>query len=665
MGKGWMVMLAALLWLAGPVRAQGQVDLEQYLKRDGYGRIKISPDGRYYAATVDWGDRGGLVILRRSDKKVVGGTAGVKDSLVNDFWWAKDDRVVLSTAERFGSRDQPYPTGKLFALGIDGGRVKTLVGPKVETNIVDTYGGDSTWEMASLIDTLPGDASNVLISAWNMSANPITRVEKLDVYTGRRVQVAAAPVRRATFITDVAGHVRFADGARDDNYRKLYYRDSDDGEWRLVNDEAQSGHYESALGFSQDGVTAYLQVMQADGPDAVVAWNTRTGERRQVQREATVDPYDTVYDRDARTVIGMQYMAENVQTRLFDDTSDIARIYNALGKAFPDAAVTITSYTRDGRLALVQVWNDRTPGDTYLFDTQTMTASGIFVRREWFDPAKLSAARAVTVKARDGLTLHGYLTPPRGVSAGPASMVVMPHGGPFGIFDTWSFDDDTHLLTEAGYAVLRINFRGSGNYGARFRRAGAREWGARMQDDLTDATRWAIEQNIADPARICIYGASYGGYAALMGAAREPDLYRCAVGYVGVYDLEAMHRDDARTTRWLRNWADDWVGERDTLDARSPVLMAERIKAPVFLAAGGQDRIAPIAHSKKMERALRSAGKPVEALYFSSEGHGFYADEHRREYYTRLLDFLARHLGGAKVASSNVAEQGSRDRAGK
>jgi dipeptidyl aminopeptidase/acylaminoacyl peptidase len=659
MGKGWMVLLATLLWLAGPryARAQGQVDLEQYLKRDGYGRIKISPDGAYYAATIELEDRGALVIVRRSDKKVVGGSAGVKDSVVDNFWWAKHDRVVLSTAERFGSRDQPYPTGQLFAIGVDGSRVKTLVGPKVETNMVDTYGGISTWEMGSLIDTLPTDPSHVLISAWEMSVTPMTRVEKLDVYTGRRTVVARAPVRRASFVTDVAGRVRFAEGARDDNFHKLYYRDNDDSEWRLVSDEAQSGHYESALGFSADGVTAYLQVMQEQGPDAVVAWNTRTGERRELQRDAAVDPYDTVYDRDGRTLIGMQYMADKVQTRLFDETTDTARMYRALGKAFPDAAVTITSYTHDGRLALVQVWNDRTPGDTYLFDAQTLTASGVFLRREWFDPAKLPSARAVTVKARDGLVLHGYLTPPRGVTgSGPAPMVVMPHGGPFGIFDKRSFDDDTQLLAEAGYAVLRINFRGSGNYGASFRRAGAREWGGRMQDDLTDATRWAIEQNIADPTRICIYGASYGGYAALMGAAREPDLYRCAVGYVGVYDLEAMHRKDSRMAGWMRTWANDWVGERDTLDARSPTLMAGQIKAPVFLAAGGEDRIAPITHSKKMERALRAAGKSVETLYFSSEGHGFYTDEHRREYYTRLLDFLARHLGGAKTASAKTAK---------
>lgn len=652
-------LLAMLLWLAGfsDARAQGGVDLEQYLKRDGYGRIKISPDGRYYAATIELEDRGALVVVRRADKKVVGGSAGVKDSVVDDFWWAKPDRVVLSTAERFGSRDEPYPTGQLFSIGIDGSRVKTLVGPKVATNMVDTYGGSSTWEMAELIDALPNDPNNVLISAWNSSNTPLTRVEKLDVYTGRRALVASAPVRRATFVTDVAGRVRFALGARDDNYSKLYYRSDDDGDWQLVNDEEHSGRYEWPLGFAADGVIAYLQVMQERGPDGVVAWNTRTGERKELQRDPIVDPYDTVYDRDGRTLIGMQYMSDTVQTRLFDETSSTARIYRALDKAFPEAAVTITSYTRDGGLALVQVWNDRTPGDTYLFDTQKMTASGIFVRREWFDPAKLPIARGVSVKARDGLELHGYLTPPRGTTGpGPWPMVVMPHGGPFGIFDGRSFDDDTQLLAEAGYAVLRINFRGSGNYGASFRRAGAKELGGRMQDDLTDATRWAIGQHLADPTRICIYGASYGGYAALMGAAREPDLYRCAVGYVGVYDLKDLHRDSSRKAGWIRNWANEWWGDRDTLGARSPTQLADRIKAPVFLAAGGQDRIAPVAHSKKMERALREAGKSVETLYFSTEGHGFYADEHRREYYTRLLEFLGRHLGGGKVASGKTAK---------
>ncbi len=651
--RTWLIAaLAALLLTFLP--AQAQVRLDRYLKQDSYGRIKISPDGQYYAATVQLEDRVGLAILRRSDKKLVTGASGAKDSVIDDFWWASDDRVVIAMAERLGSRDQPYSTGQLYGLGLDGKRIKVLVGREDNPGLVATISINPQWEMATLIDPLPDDPRNVLISAWKLGPEPLTVVDKLDVYSGRRARVATAPVNRAVFLSDANGRVRFARGAKNDNYSKLYYRNGDGDDWRLVNDQAESGRVESALGFSADGHIAYLEVTQDTGPDAIVAWDTRTGERKQALRDPSVDPYAVILDRDGHTLLGVQYMDGRVHARLLEGGGEGARLYRALEQAFPDAAVNVTSYTRDG-LALVQVWNDRTPGDTYLFDPATMNVNGVFVAREWFDPAKLPKMRPVSVRARDGLALQGYLTLPAGAAeAAPLPMVVMPHGGPYGIFDEWAFDDDTQMLAEAGYAVLRINFRGSGNYGQRVRQAGARQWGGAMQDDLTDATRWAIEQRIADPARICIYGASYGGYAALMGAAREPDLYRCAVGYVGVYDLEEMHRRDSAASRSMRNWVDDWVGERDGLALRSPVGMAARIKAQVLLVAGGADQIAPIVHSKRMANALAKAGNPAQTLFFDTEGHGFYTTAHRREFYQTLLDFLARNLGGAQAAKGEA-----------
>jgi dipeptidyl aminopeptidase/acylaminoacyl peptidase len=283
-----------------------------------------------------------------------------------------------------------------------------------------------------------------------------------------------------------------------------------------------------------------------------------------------------------------------------------------------------------------------------LFDTVQKDAKLLYSRREWIDPAKVPASRAIQLTARDGMKLHGYLTLPMGKEK-QVPLVVLPHGGPFGIFDAWGFDDDSQMLVEAGYAVLRLNFRGSGNYGRDYKNAGAREWGRAMQDDLTDATHWAIKEQIADPSKICIYGASYGGYAAVMGAAREPSLYACVAGYVGVYDLEKMHKDDAAHSRSWKSWTNDWLGDRNALAEVSPVNLAGRIKAPVFLAAGGQDERAPVEHTRKMEKALKQAGVPVESLYFKSEGHGFFTEPHRREYYTRLLAFLSQHLGGAKA----------------
>ncbi|HEY5781145.1 MAG TPA: S9 family peptidase, partial [Lysobacter sp.] len=380
--KGWVLaaligsaMAPAFAQAGAPADAQvdAQVDLAPYLRRDAFESIKISPDGKHYAATVPLEDRTVLVIVGRSDKQYISKAAGVKDSVIADFWWANDERVVVAMAERMGSRDQPYRTGELHAVSIDGERAKTLVGRQPDpAGLVTTYGNTSDREYADFIDRVPDDPRSILIGVSDFSANPQTRVEKLDVYTGRRTSVTIAPIRRATLITDPRGQVRLAEGSRgSDNYSKLYHRESATGEWTLVNDEATSGHYEWPLGFSADGVTAYLRVAQPKGPDAIVAWNTRTGERKEALRDADVDPYALLFDRDGRTLIGAQYMSGGVRSRFFDEAGDTARAYRRLEKAFPGSTVSINSFTRDGRIALAQVWNDRALGDYYLYDTQT------------------------------------------------------------------------------------------------------------------------------------------------------------------------------------------------------------------------------------------------------------------------------------------------------
>ncbi len=639
----WLAVV--VLWAAGAGVAMAQVDIESYLRRDAYETIKISPDGLHFAATVPLEDRTGIVVLRRSDKRVLAKAIGVEHSAVADFWWADNKHIVIAMAQALGSKDALYRTGELHALSIDDAKVKTLFGERSPVGLVETYGARADRDMATLIDPLQDDPSNVLIAVWPLNYNPRTRVEKLNAHTGHRTPVVSAPVRRAEFTVDAKGDVRFADGADDRNYRRLYYRAGADADWQLVNDEQASGRVMSALGLSADGAVAYLRVNQAEGPDIIESWDTRTQARKVLLRDPVVDPYAVIYDKNGRTPIGMQYMDAGVRSSFFDEASPMARLHRGLERAFPKSAVSVTSFTADGGIALVRVWNDRMLGDYYLYDTKTRAAVGVFARREWFDPEQLPGSRQVALKARDGVALHGYLTVPKGREAKALPLVVMVHGGPYGIFDEWGYDDDTQLLAAAGYAVLRVNYRGSGNYGNAFRDLGAQQWGGTMQDDLTDATRWAIAEGIADRDRICIYGASYGGYAALMGAAREPGLYRCVVGYVGVYDLVAMHREDSRQANWIKHWANDWIGERDGLAAKSPVEIADRIKAPVFLAAGGADPRAPIAHSKKMERALRDAKVPVETLYFPTEGHGFTTEPHRRAFYTQLLDFLGRHIG--------------------
>jgi len=403
---------------------------------------------------------------------------------------------------------------------------------------------------------------------------------------------------------------------------------------------------------------AYLQVQQPKGPDAIVSWNPQTGERKTLLADDVVDPYHIIFRNGTRVPVGALYVGDTTRSRFFDETSADARLYHSLEAAFKQP-VYITSSTRDGKKVLVETWTGNDPGAFYVFDTVAKSAQHLISRSEWLDVDKTAPVRAVSLKARDGLPLHGFLTLPHGSNGRNLPMVVLPHGGPYQVFDSGRYDMESQMLADAGYAVLQINFRGSDNYGRAHAQAGARQWGGTMQDDVTDATRWAISQGIANKDRICIYGASYGAYSAMMGTVREPGMYQCAAGYVGVYDLPMMFtRGDVQERGSGMTYLRDWLGDPAKLGAVSPVTLAGQIKVPVFLAAGGEDKRAPIEHTKRLEAALKKAGTPVESLYYSTEGHGFYRPEHEREYYSRLLAFLSNSLGGAKASAAPSKDSG-------
>jgi len=623
----------------------GAVDLERYLRDDAFTNIKISPDGTYVAASVPLQDATAIAILRTSDMAMVGSFRPPRDNHAGSFDWVSNQRLVIGLAQKWGRLDKPRPTGELYGINADGKSGELLVGYRVG-------GLNDSQVSAFLTDDLVDDERNVLIAVWPFAENPYTRIERMDAVTGRRIVVARSPVQGAYFTTDNSGEVRFALGSGSDNVQKLYYRVQRGDDWVLLNDEAVSRRVEKPLGFSADGSLAYLWIEQTEGPDAIVSWNPQTNERHTLLRDEVVDPGLVIYQPGTRIPVGALYYGDVPKARFFDDTSSTARLYRSLQAALR-SPVYITSSTRDGRIVLAQTWSGSNPGDFYRYDTVEKKATLLASRSSWIDPSQSAQVRPVALKARDGLPLHGFLTVPNGKDARRLPMVVVPHGGPIGVFDEGSYEHETQLLAAAGYAVLQINFRGSSNYGRAHTAAAKHQWGLRMQDDVTDATRWAIEQGIADEKRICIYGASYGAYAALMGTVREPGLYQCAAGYVGIYDLPLMfERGDIQSDRSGMTYLRDWLGAPEALGERSPVNLAAQVKVPVFLAAGGEDKRAPIQHTKKMEAALRKAGSPVEALYYKSEGHGFYTPEHQREYYTRLLAFLSRSLGGQTASAA-------------
>jgi len=622
--------------------------LDDFLRRDIFESMKISPSGEYIAATVPLDGRNVLVVMNRAQMQRTAISTMPENSYVEDFWWANDSRVLFTVSQKRGQLERPQPTGEIFGINADGsdkaGRI--LVGQRAEKgNLSGTHiKQDDQRVYAELIDLLPSDPDEVLIATWRGTS--FADVERMNIHDGRRKRVMRAPVASASFAADPNGEVRIAWGSDSDNWSYTYYRDPD-GDWVLINDQSKTGQRVTPAGFNADGSLVYLHVTQKEGPSAIFAFNPSDRSQTRVLGDDTVDPGLYLYSPVDRSLYGVVFMDGLPRVAYLDAEHPFARAHASLAASFPGQLVLPSSFSRDGNLGLFVVVADRNPGDFFLFDRVNLKAELIASRAEWLDPETLAETRPISLKARDGLILHGFLTLPHGSDGKGLPMIVNPHGGPFGVADHWGFEMERQLLASHGYAVLQINFRGSGNYGAAFEAAGYRQWGGAMQDDLTDATRWAIEQGIADAKRICIYGGSYGGYAALMGAAREPDLYRCAAGNVGVYDMALMYRSgDVARERWGRNYLEDTLGQ-DELAAISPNRLADRITAPVFLAAGAEDERAPPKHTELMRDALKKAGRKVEATIYKNEGHGYFATEVRKDYYTRLLAFFDRHLSKA------------------
>ncbi|HET6603183.1 MAG TPA: S9 family peptidase [Xanthomonadaceae bacterium] len=650
--------MAILLTL--PAAAADRLPLSVFLKNDTFTAIKISPTGKYLAATVPVEDKTVLVVLDRDTMEQTGLFNLRGRTHVVDFWWVNDERVVMSVGEKRGRLELPRPTGELYATNADGTRQEVLAGFRAggDTNPVGTRirGKANENVFAVMVDPLPEDKDNVIVgiySGGSLADEPVTTAERMDVYSGYRVKITTAPERRSQFLTDHKGQVRFAVGAGADNKSKLYHRADDRSEWKLLNDHARSGFDMYPVGFGEDRRTAYLGAQEIEGPDAIYAYDTVTGEMKKVLQDDNTEPYRILYSLDRQSVIGAAFMDPVLRHEFFDPVQTDSRLYRSLVASFPGESVLIDSATRDGRFALLRVFGAGNPGDYFVFDTGAKKAAHLVSSRAWIDPAAMGEVRPISLKARDGLDLHGYVTLPPGSDGKNLPMVVNPHGGPFAVQDIWAFNDEAQMLASRGYAVLQVNFRGSDGYGLQFETAGYKQWGRTMQDDVTDATRWAIAQGIADKDRVCIYGASYGAYAALMGVAREPDLYRCAVGYIGVYDLRLMHSDGDIPQRLSgRNLLEDILGS-EKLDEYSPTRLAARIKSPVFLAAGGEDERAPLKHTRAMESALKAAGGSVETLIYPTEGHGFFNEANREAFYTRLLAFLDRHIGQARSTAAN------------
>lgn len=643
------VFLGAALALAsmpGMAASPSAPTIEDFLRTARFTSVKLSPKGTYVAATVPIEDKTVLVVLKPGQPKPVSHFNMRGKTHVTRFYWANDERLVFQLGERNGPLERPVDLGEIWGMDADGGKTRVLAGWRDVDSTSGRAGDKAKAEpvFAQVIDPLAHDDDKVLVSIWR-SGSLFTSVERMDIDSGARTPVAQAPIERAEFLADREGVVRFAWGAKAEGEEKLFYRPSADQPWQLINSEQESGITKLPLAFDRDNRTVYLLSQHKTGPNSVVALDLATLKEREVARHDFVDPDGLEYAIGKDYPIGVRFMDPTPRVVYFDPQSEEAKLHRAVTASFDEDWVSADSVTTPGADTLLLAYGDRSPGDLYAFNLTAKRANHMMAMREWIDRSALATTQTIEFTARDGRRIQGFLTLPAATSKN-LPMIVNPHGGPFGVADGRGYEFERQLLATHGYAVLQVNFRGSGGYGREFQQLGMRQWGATMQDDLTDATRWAIAQGIADPQRICIYGASYGGYASLMGAAKEPTLYRCAVGYVGVYDIPWLVQQESLKSAALEKWVKRWVGEPEAVGSISPTRLAGNINVPVFLAAGGEDTVAPIEHTKRMEKALRAAGKSVETLYYPTEGHGFYRFEHQVEFYTKLLDFFARNIGG-------------------
>jgi dienelactone hydrolase len=645
--------------------AVAEVPVADFAGHDVYEQVKIAPDGAHLAATTIVNGQTLLALIRLPDMgmKLLRPREG---DAVADFWWVSADRLVYNEATHIAGLEQPVVTGELFSVKADGGEAAILFGIRAGPQMASaSHIQRATSDAASgeFIAALRDDPFHVLIAsyAWNgprhaankLGAHP--EAYKIDVRDGTKSLVTTSPMRSATFLADHAGAIRFALGVDNDQIRRVWYRGSGGGEWELLHDDSQQhGLFEPAT-FDRTNASAYVLCDGAYGIGGICRWDAQTRQQETLWSAKDSSAMDLMPTFDGLDVFAIRSMPGRPAVTLLDKNASEASLLVTMMKQFPGEDVSFPSASRDGKRVIVFAGADTDPGVFYLYDAETRKTTALFERRPKIKPAQMVAVEPITLKARDGLALSGYLTRPPGKgTAKQLPMVVLVHGGPYGIYDTWRFDGQVQLLASRGYAVLQVNFRGSGGRGDAFVRAGYREWGGKMQDDVTDATRWAIDQGIADANRICIYGGSYGGYAALEGAVKEPDLYRCAIGNAGIYDLRLMYsRGDTPQFLYGENYLKMVLGEnQDELYDRSPIAHLDKLKANVMLIAGGADTRVPAVQGENLHNVLLRAKIEHEWLYEANEGHGYYDETHVTQMYEKVLAFLDRNIGAQASRSA-------------
>ncbi|WP_169307046.1 alpha/beta hydrolase family protein [Ferrimonas sediminicola] len=640
---GLAMMLALPAWADLP-------PVEHFSRSSQAYSIKISPKGDHLAMMTKNDGKQFVAILDTDTLKPLHAIRFGGQAQVGSYWWASNDRVVVTKEYLKGWTAAPQSYGEMLAVDFDGDDALYLFGydsGKKTTGTRLARGSDAIRAWGYMIDPLPEDEDWVLIQSTPMGhrgeRNPT--VFRANIHNGKRKKVAYSPVSFARFISDHRGEIRFVSGVDKDGVFKMYAREEQGDEWRLFfNEEAGEGTITPVTFASKDEV--YVLDNTDHSLQALKRVNLKTGESTLIYRDKVVDPRAPKLSADGRTLYAMEVEPGYPSYIFVDSDSRDSKSLKGLLQAFPGEQVAITSQTLDGNLAVVFVYSDINPGSYYLYDRGKGSVRHLVSARSWVDPDSSATVEPFSFKARDGMTLYGYLTIPAGKEAKNLPLVVNPHGGPHGPRDYWRYDPQAQLLASRGMAVLQVNFRGSGGYGRDYQEAGYRNWGSKIQYDIIDATQHMIAQGKVDRDNICIYGGSFGGYSALQAPILAPDLFQCAIGFAGVYDLELMYEvGDIPEHKSGMRYLKEVIGEDDTnMKAFSPVHNVDKLTLPLLIIHGGEDERVPIEHAQMLREALDKKKHPYKWLELEKEAHGLYDEQTRTEVYGEMLSFLEQHL---------------------
>ena len=614
--------------------------------------LQISPDGKLLAVTKRSDKFELLSVLRYPDLSLVG-QANFGDLIdIQSFVWANNSRLLVQPARRFlGYRAHKVPTGEIFGVDANNGKADILFGFNAgkQTKVGLTAPAEAKNMWAEIVDTLADDENSVLIQTGSYDPKyNSSSLQRMNVRTGALSRVAGSPINDPWFAIDSKKQPAFATGENPAGDMQTYRFKPADKSWELLNtSKADTQGYILPIAVTDSPEEFLALDSLTSSTKQLVTWNPTTNARKTLFHSEISDVRVAGIDPDGRIWL-YSYIDHYPEYWYPDPEHPLARAHRALRATFKDANIYFTSETRDMSMAVAEVSAPRTPPVFYLLDVKNVKVLQRLPSRPDLKTEDLSPTDPIEVKVRDGVKIRGYLTTPNGKSKN-LPMIVLVHGGPHGPFDDYDFNYEPQLLASRGYAVLQVNYRGSGGRGREFMVSGYRRWGLEMQNDITDAVKWAIGYGVADRNRICIYGASYGAYAALTGAYREPDMFKCAVGLAGVYDLPLMfNRGDIKDLKSGVRYLNDILGNDEAdLRERSPVYNAEKIKAAVFLIHGKEDERAPFEHAKRMREALQKAGNPPEWLSEGGEAHGIFNEDHRAHVYELMLQFFAMHIGTA------------------